>query len=233
MFMFSFCSVSYARLKEILEDGYFDEARFFRVLTGFVAQWGLPADPSRREKFPPIDDDPVVESNKKGTISFASAGPNTRTTQMFINLADNVFLDTSGFAPIARVLEGMVAVESINAKYGEEPDQGKIQSEGEKYLQKQFPRLTKIRKVEIIEEYDDSEELVPRPPTKSIDEGVLMKTPEARVEFLPVWKSRNVPVTRNMGKAIGVLLIAAFVVVLFAKLTSFCRSRPAAVDRVE
>ncbi|KAF4667284.1 hypothetical protein FOZ61_008436 [Perkinsus olseni] len=229
----SWAPKGYARLKEILEDGYFDEARFFRVLTGFVAQWGLPADPSRREKFPPIDDDPVVESNKKGTISFASAGPNTRTTQMFINLADNVFLDTSGFAPVARVLEGMVAVESINAKYGEEPDQGKIQSEGEKYLQKQFPRLTKIRKVEIIEEYDDSEELVPRPPTKSIDEGVLMKTPEARVEFLPVWKSRNVPVTRNMGKAIGVLLIAAFVVVLFAKLTSFCRSRPAAVDRVE
>ncbi|KAF4751824.1 hypothetical protein FOZ62_017172, partial [Perkinsus olseni] len=130
--------------------------------------WGLPADPSRREKFPPIDDDPVVESNKKGTISFASAGPNTRTTQMFINLADNVFLDTSGFAPVARVLEGMGAVESINAKYGEEPDQGKIQSEGEKYLQRQFPRLTKILRVEVIGEYDDSEELVPRPPTKPI-----------------------------------------------------------------
>ncbi|KAF4734769.1 hypothetical protein FOZ62_016677, partial [Perkinsus olseni] len=117
---------------------------------------------------------------------------------MFVNLADNVFLDTSGFAPVARVFRGMKTVERINAEYGEEPDQGKIQSEGEKYLQRQFPRLTKILRVEIMGEYDDSEELVPRPPTKLINEAALMETPEARVEFLPVLKGRNVPVTKNM-----------------------------------
>jgi len=135
-----------ARFRELVEAGYYDGARFFRVVPDFVVQWGLAADPAVSAKWDdPIPDDPVVESNVRRTISFAAtANPNSRTTQVFINYTDNSFLDASGFAPFGRVIEGMRNVRSINGEYGEQPDQAQIRSQGNAYLDANFPRLDEI-----------------------------------------------------------------------------------------
>jgi len=141
------------RFYGLVKNGYYDQARFFRVIGDFMAQFGIHADPAlsavwRNAKIP---DDPVKESNKAGYITFATGGPGTRTTQLFINLKDNTGLDTQGFAPFGRVVSGMQTVEKIHSGYGEGaprgrgPDQGRIQSEGNAYLTKDFPRLDYIR----------------------------------------------------------------------------------------
>ncbi len=140
------------RFLELLEAGFFDGCRFFRVVPGFVVQFGLNGDPKvnalwRNKRIP---DDPVLATNKRGTISFATAGPNTRTTQLFINLADNSQLDGMGFSPFAEVIQGMDVVDKINAEYGERPQQPRIETEGNAYLEKEFPRLDYIKKVEIL-----------------------------------------------------------------------------------
>jgi len=148
------------RFFHLIKNGFYDGARFFRVLPGFVVQFGIAGDPvvSGNWREARIADDPVKQSNKPGTISFATAGPGTRTTQVFINLADNSNLDRMGFAPLGRVIEGMEIVGKLHSGYGEGapngrgPDQGRIQNEGNAYLEKQFPKLDFIRRATILAE---------------------------------------------------------------------------------
>ncbi len=134
---------------ELLKAKFYDSARFFRVVPGFVVQFGLAADPQLTAKYgeKTIKDDPVVKSNKKGTITYAKTSlPNSRSTQLFINLGDNTRLDTMGFAPFAQVIEGMEVVEKINPKYGESPDQMMIRMQGNAYLEQMFPDLDYIKR---------------------------------------------------------------------------------------
>ena len=140
------------RFYNLVRAGFYDGARIFRVVPGFVMQFGLPKDPRLAAVWRDarINDDPVRASNARGTLTFATAGRNTRTTQLFINFKDNPRLDGMGFAPFARVVEGMEVVDAVNAEYGERPDQGRIQAEGETYLAREFPRLDAIRKAVVI-----------------------------------------------------------------------------------
>lgn len=140
-----------ARFKDLVQDRYFDGARFFRVLPGFVVQFGLAGDPAKTKKWDkPIKDDPVLRTNRIGSIVFATAGPETRTTQLFINLASNQRLDDQGFAPFGQVTEGMEVVQKIYPGYGERPDQGDITSRGNAYLSKEFPNLDYIRRARLM-----------------------------------------------------------------------------------
>jgi peptidyl-prolyl cis-trans isomerase A (cyclophilin A) len=146
------------RFYNLVRSGYFKDVTFFRVIPGFMCQFGIHGDPAVSAKWRPasITDDPVKGSNKRGTISFATAGPNTRTTQMFINFVDNVNLDRMGFSPFGKVIEGMDVVDKINGEYGEGaprgrgPDQGRIQDEGNAYLRKDFPNLDYIKSATIL-----------------------------------------------------------------------------------
>merc|ERR1719197_591670 len=112
-----------------------------------MAQFGIHGKPSKAAEWrtKTLTDDPVIESNKRGYISFATSGPNSRTTQMFINFADNANLDGMGFSPFAEVTSGMDVVDKINQEYGEAPDQGRIQAEGNGYLSKDFPDLSFVK----------------------------------------------------------------------------------------
>ena len=134
-----------ARFLELVEAGFYDDTRFFRVVPDFVVQFGLNGDPEVNTLWrnQPILDDPPNQSNDRRTIAFASAGAGTRTTQLFVNLADNTFLDAD-FPPIGRVVEGMPNIVAINAEYGEQPDQMRISLEGNAYLDAAFPRLDGI-----------------------------------------------------------------------------------------
>ncbi len=142
-----------ARFRELVESGYYDGNRFFRVVPNFVVQFGLNGNPAitLKHTLRRFKDDPVVTTNARGTITFATAGPNTRTTQLFINLKDNPQLDSRGFSPFAEVVQGMEVVDSINDEYGQRPDQGRITDEGNTYLEAEFPRLDYIRKATIVE----------------------------------------------------------------------------------
>ena len=135
------------RFYELVQSGYYDDARFFRVVPNFVVQWGINKDPSVSrqwsEKY--IPDDPVKESNRRGYITYAKRGPDTRTTQLFINLADNVSLDAMGFAPFGKVTEGMDVVQNLYSGYGQTPQQDLIQMQGNAYLGSQFPHLDYIK----------------------------------------------------------------------------------------
>lgn len=145
------------RFHELVKSGYYDGARFFRVLPGFMAQFGIAADPQVTAKWKNenLQDDPVKQSNLKGMVTFATAGPNTRTTQMFINTADNVNLDGMGFAPIGKVIAGLDVVQNFYSGYGEGapqgrgPYQGQLELLGNPYLEKNFPQLDFIRKATI------------------------------------------------------------------------------------
>jgi len=133
------------RFYDLVTSKYFDGDRFFRVVPDFVVQWGLNGDPGTTSQWKTnIPDDPVAMSNKRGTVVFATAGPNTRTTQLFINFEDNSRLDGMGFAPFGSVVQGFDVVQHIFAGYGEQPDQGRITDEGNSYLQQSFPRLDYI-----------------------------------------------------------------------------------------
>lgn len=141
------------RFEELLKEGYYNGNRFFRVVPGFVIQFGISGDPATNVKWRErqIIDDPVKESNLKGYVTFAkSRALNSRTTQLFISLADNKKLDATGFAPFAKVIEGMDVVEKINAEYGENADQSVIQEAGNDYLDKMFPRMDYIKSATII-----------------------------------------------------------------------------------
>ena len=138
-----------------IKDGVYDDARFFRVVPGFVVQFGIPGDPklARKWKSKTIKDDPVTQSNKRGTLTFATSGLDSRTTQLFINLGDaNASLDGMGFSPFGRVVDGMDVVDAINSQYGETPSkrQGEIQAQGNAFLDKTFPGLDYIKKITIV-----------------------------------------------------------------------------------
>ncbi len=141
------------RFYQLVKTGFFDGCRFFRVVPGFVVQFGITGDPMVQSQWreSPIADDPVVQSNKRGYLTFATAGPNTRTSQLFINLADNANLDGQGFSPFAEVTTGMDVVDSIYAGYGESPQQHMIQDQGNEYLTSEFPMLDYIETATIIE----------------------------------------------------------------------------------
>ena len=146
------------RFYELLRMKYFDQGRFFRVVPGFIAQFGVNKDfnvhAKWREYF--IVDDPPQMKNLRGTLSYAMSGPDTRATEMFINLADNPALDQQGFAPFARVSQGMDVVDKLYSGYGEvRPegkyiDPGRVEGEANEYLVQDFPRLDYIVKTEIL-----------------------------------------------------------------------------------
>lgn len=146
------------RFYNLVRSGYFSDIAFFRVIPGFMCQFGIHGDPGVAAKWRDanITDDVVKGSNTRGAITFATAGPNTRTTQLFINFADNTSLDGQGFAPFGKVVEGMDVVDKINSEYGEGapnglgPDQGRVQGEGNAYLKKDFPHLDYIKSATIL-----------------------------------------------------------------------------------
>jgi peptidyl-prolyl cis-trans isomerase A (cyclophilin A) len=138
------------RFYELVQDKFFDDAGFFRVVPNFIIQFGLAADPAKTAKWNnAIADDPVIRTNKRGTITFATAGPRTRTTQLFINLRSNQMLDDQGFSPFGQVIEGMEVVDKLFAGHGEKPDQGLLTSRGNAYLKPAFPGLDYIKKATI------------------------------------------------------------------------------------
>lgn len=146
------------RFYNLVANGFYDNVRFFRVISGFMAQFGINGDPKVNAAWQPamITDDPVKRSNKRGMISFAMRGPDTRTTQLFINYNDNTRLDTMGFAPFAQVIEGMDVVDKLYSGYGEGaprgagPDQNRLQSEGNTYLNASFPQLDYVKTARIV-----------------------------------------------------------------------------------
>ncbi len=147
------------RFYRLVGQKFYDDQRFFRVLRDFVAQFGINGDPAveARWRGMTMRDDPVKQSNKRGTISFAKAGPNTRTTQVFINLQDNTRLDEAGFAPFGQVVEGMeLAVDHLWDSYGDGPprgsgpDQNLVETMGNLYLDTKFPHLDTIRRARIV-----------------------------------------------------------------------------------
>jgi len=140
------------RFYNLVRNGYFTNAAFFRVVPGFVVQFGLNANPALNKiwKTATIPDDPVIQSNKRGYVVFATAGPNTRTTQLFINYADNSRLDHMGFAPFGNIVEGMDVVDKIYPNYGETPRQDLITEQGDAYLKASFPDIDKIKVARIV-----------------------------------------------------------------------------------
>jgi peptidyl-prolyl cis-trans isomerase A (cyclophilin A) len=145
------------RFYNLVKNGFFDNARFFRVISGFMVQFGINGDPkiSAPWRSATIKDDPVRQSNKRGYITFATSGPDSRTTQVFINFADNTGLDGQGFAPFGQVVSGMNVVDALFSGYGEGaprgqgPDQARVQREGNAYLEKDFSKLDFVKKVTI------------------------------------------------------------------------------------
>lgn len=140
------------RFYQLVTSGYFTDVRFFRVVPGFVAQFGLNGDPKVNGEWAnnTIPDDPVATTNAKGTLVFATAGPNTRSNQLFLNLADNGRLDAMGFSPFGKVVDGIDIVAAIYSGYGEAPDQGRIGAEGNAYLTTAFPKLDYITSATIV-----------------------------------------------------------------------------------
>jgi peptidyl-prolyl cis-trans isomerase A (cyclophilin A) len=140
------------RFYNLVRAKFYDGVRFFRVIPGFMAQFGAAADPAVNKTWDvPIKDDPVRHSNARGTLTFAATSqPNSRTTQLFFNFGDNARLDGMGFAPIGRVISGIENVDKINPEYRENPDQDQIEKLGNAYLTKEFPRLDYIKTVKIV-----------------------------------------------------------------------------------
>ena len=144
---------------ELTKMGFYNDSRFFRALKGFIVQWGINGDPKINKDWSEITikDDPPKVSNKVGTVVFAMAGPNSRTTQVFINLGDNSgSLDPQGFTPFGEVIQGMENVQNLYMGYGEGapqgsgPSQAAIADIGTPYLEEHFPKLDYIKKAQIV-----------------------------------------------------------------------------------
>ncbi len=136
------------RFFNLVKNGFYDDARFFRVVPNFMVQFGMNADPSLTRVWSgvPMKDEPTKQGNKKGYVTFArTSEPNSRGTQLFINYKDNAFLDAQGFAAFGQVVTGMDVAEKITAQYGEKPNQGQITAAGNVYLNKEFPKLDFIK----------------------------------------------------------------------------------------
>ena len=154
------------RFYNLVRSGYYDGVRFFRVLDGFVAQFGISGDPEvsavwRQRTIPDdVPDDSTRASNTRGYVTYAMAGPNTRTTQVFINYGDNSRLDGMGFAPFGLIVEGMEAVDGFYSEYGEGapsgrgPNQARIQAEGNGYLETEFPLLDYVERAYVVGEVE-------------------------------------------------------------------------------
>jgi peptidyl-prolyl cis-trans isomerase A (cyclophilin A) len=142
------------RFYNLVKNGYYDGCRFFRVVPDFMIQFGINGNPKLNAVWrgARIPDDPAKKSNLRDYVTFATGGPNTRTTQVFINTkpAGNSYLDEQGFSPFGRVIRGMNVVDKIYSLYGEQPDQGRIQMEGNAYLEKAFPNLDYIKTATIV-----------------------------------------------------------------------------------
>lgn len=147
------------RFYNLVKNGYFDGVRFFRAIQGFMVQFGIHGDPKVNAVWRDanIQDDPVKEANKRGTVTFAKTGmPHSRNTQLFINFADNLQLDRMGFSPFGKVVSGMNVVDSLYTGYGEGapggngPDQMRLQAEGNAYLERDFPKLDHIKEAKIV-----------------------------------------------------------------------------------
>jgi peptidyl-prolyl cis-trans isomerase A (cyclophilin A) len=146
------------RFYNLVKAGFFDNVRFFRVIKGFMVQFGIHGDPAVNAVWrgARLTDDPVEGSNKRGTLTFATAGPDTRTTQLFINFNDNANLDRMGFAPFGKVVSGMNVVDGLYSGYGEGapagrgPEQGRMQEQGNPYLEKEFPQLDYVKTAKIV-----------------------------------------------------------------------------------
>ena len=168
-----------ARFHELVKSGFFDDCRFFRVVPGFVVQWGINGDPDVMKKWSHAnipDDRPTGENrkpNRRGTLTFANAGPNSRSTQLFINYKDNTDLDRPdrGFTPFGEVIEGLKIVDSFNSKYGETitDKQDRIEHEGNTFLDKTYPGLDFIKKATFVEQSAEPSETNSKdaPETKS------------------------------------------------------------------
>ena len=146
------------RFYRLVSEGYFKDIRFFRVLPGFMAQFGMSGNPALTARMDTlrISDDPVTQSNKRGMVTFAMAGPNTRSSQFFINYRDNAMLDSQGFSPFGKVVDGMKVVDALYGGYGEGapngagPSQDSIRTKGNEYLQRAFPKLDYIKSTTIV-----------------------------------------------------------------------------------
>ncbi|MCA9595806.1 MAG: peptidylprolyl isomerase [Myxococcales bacterium] len=140
------------RFYNLVKLGFYDGTRFFRVVPGFVVQWGIHGDGNavmQHWRGAGLPDDPVRQSNTEGTVTFAMAGKSSRTTQIFVNLADNSRLDEMGFATFGKVVDGMDVVKSLYSGYGQTPDQASIQSQGNAYLEREYPKLDYVKSAEI------------------------------------------------------------------------------------
>jgi homoserine O-acetyltransferase len=147
------------RFYQLVRARFFDDSRFFRVVPAFIAQFGIPGDPAVTGVWQDrtMPDDPEVEPNLRGTVAFAMKGPDDRRTQLYINLRDNPRNDGQGFAIIGRVIEGMAVVDSLYGGYGETSGGGmragrqqRLLEEGNAYLDREFPRLDRIRRAVIV-----------------------------------------------------------------------------------
>ena len=148
------------RFYELVRSGFYDDSRFFRVRRGFIAQFGISGDPKRNGRWTPIADDPVTQSNARGTLAFATTGPDTRLTQVYINLSDNARLDKDGFAPFGKVVAGMDVVDKLYDGYGEESGGGMrggkqepLLRGGNAYLDAHYPKLDKILRAHAVRPY--------------------------------------------------------------------------------
>jgi len=147
------------RFYNLADNGFYDGCKFFRVIDGFMAQFGINGDPkvSAVWRDQRIKDDPNTQSNSRGRVTFAMGGPDTRTSQLFISFGDNSFLDTQGFSPFGEIVEGMDVVDELYADYGEGaprgrgPEQGRVQHEGNAYLEAEFPELDSIISARVVE----------------------------------------------------------------------------------
>ena len=145
------------RFYNLVKSGFYNDTRFFRVLDGFMVQFGISGNPdvSAEWREARIPDDEVNESNQRGYVTFATGGPNTRTTQVFINFGNNYGLDGQGFSPFGQVVSGMKVVDALYSGYGEGaprgrgPEQGQVQAKGNTYLNAKFPKLDYIKKATI------------------------------------------------------------------------------------